>query len=558
MGGTDSRGCSGSSGRPPSVGGRLGLSLFFLFFFALGSVFGLFVVCEFGRALSQRLWKKTPCMIVSSEVREQHAAGSPFAFVVSYRYEQAGRSYAGSVYKRNYSKSDTYSDAQTLAQEYPAGSSTLCHVNPRNPGEAVLRRDSLTIGLFVLVPLIFLALGAGGLYGTWTRRASTSPQALATTAIHTGGRKKYALAGLLGVFALAGGAMLYPLGLRPIAETLDAQSWVATPCRVLRAEVRSHDSDDGTTYSVYILYEYKIDGQTYKSDRYSFVGGSSSGCRGKARVVEQYRTAAHPICYVDPHHPARAVLRRGFHAGLLIVLVPLAFLLVGVGGAYGVLKHRGPAAVPSVSVLRAGNGGPVVLRPRHSPLAKLAGAVLIAVFSNLINVLMLAKVADDLRQGHRNGPLLLLLVLFGAFGIGTLALVVYQFLAAFNPRATLELSSSVIPLGATAELIWSLRGRTTRIREFAVTLRGIEETRYQKGTHTYTDRNTFYELELYRTSDPHEIAAGQVGFVLPQDTMHSFEAENNKILWNLDIHGSIKHWPDVKESFKLTVTPTAA
>jgi hypothetical protein len=148
-----------------------------------------------------------------------------------------------------------------------------------------------------------------------------------------------------------------------------------------------------------------------------------------------------------------------------------------------------------------------------------------------------------------------MLVPFGAIGVGALVFVGYRFLALFNPRPTLELSASVIPLGGAAELRWSFSGRTSRIGEFTATLRGVEETRYQKGTHTYTDRNTFYEMELYRTSEASEIAAGQVGFVVPPDTMHSFEAQNNKIFWNLDIHGSIKHWPDVKESFRITVTP---
>jgi hypothetical protein len=90
-----------------------------------------------------------------------------------------------------------------------------------------------------------------------------------------------------------------------------------------------------------------------------------------------------------------------------------------------------------------------------------------------------------------------------------------------------------------------------------VTLRGIEQATYSKGTSTCTDRNTFHETELYRTSDPSEVASGQVGFIMPQHTMHSFEAENNKILWRLGLHGSIKGWPDVKESFQITVTPAA-
>jgi hypothetical protein len=200
----------------------------------------------------------------------------------------------------------------------------------------------------------------------------------------------------------------------------------------------------------------------------------------------------------------------------------------------------------------------VLLRPRYSPLVKFLGAVLLAVICNLINGLMLSELLTSHQRGHLNGMLLLMLIPFGAVGVGMLAFVGYRFLALFNPHPNLELSSSVIPLGGAAELRWGLSGRTSRIEEFTVTLRGVEETKYRRGTKTYTDRHTFYELELHRTSAANEIAAGQIGFVVPPDTMHSFEAENNKILWSLDIHGSIRHWPDVQESFRITVTPARA
>ena len=90
-----------------------------------------------------------------------------------------------------------------------------------------------------------------------------------------------------------------------------------------------------------------------------------------------------------------------------------------------------------------------------------------------------------------------------------------------------------------------------------VTLRGIEEATYRRGTNTCTDKNTFYEMELYKTTHTTEIASGQVGVILPQETMHSFEADNNKIIWNLDVRGDIQRWPDVKESFKITIVPAA-
>jgi hypothetical protein len=570
--GMDSRRCNGDRGRPPSVVGRLGLSLFFLFFSAMGSLFEVFLVREFGRALGQRTWMKTSCQVVSSDVQERPGDKTPYLFAVSYQYEYAGRRYTGSAYKRNYSGSDKYSEAQTLVQKYPPGSSLFCYVNAGNPDEAVLRRDSLAIGLVLLFPLIFVLIGAGGIYFIWRKPRPEAEKPIAATAVRQDGKRigKYGLAALFAVFALVGGIMLYPLAIKPIAWTIAAESWTPTPCQILRAEVRSHDSDDGTTYSVSILYQYEFQGQTYKSDRYEFVGGSSSGYQGKARVVEQYRAAANPICYVDPGHPSQAVLKRGLQAKLLLALLPLTFLLIGIGGL--VATRRGRTALDDQTVkswlgrqpakasdglatLRVADGGREALKPQFSAQAKFIGVTVVAVFWNGIVSIFVSSTIGGFRHGDPSWFGMLFLLPFVAIGLGLIAGAAYQFLAIFNPRPTLELSSSTLPLGAAAELTWSFSGRTSRISEFVVTLRGVEEARYRKGTSTYTDRNTFYEMEIYRTSDPNEIAAGQVGFVVPQGTMHSFEAENNKILWTLDARGSIRHWPDVKESFKITVTP---
>lgn len=568
-------GRKGDSDKPLSAGGRLGLSLFFFFFFAMGSLFEVFIIREFGRAMGQRSWKKVPCTIVSSEVQERNDSKEPYAFAVSYTYEYGGQAYTGSSYKRNYSGSDKYSTTQRLVQKYPSGRNSFCHVNRAAPGQAVLKRDSMAIGLIIFFPLIFVAIGAGGLYFLWKKQSPETAKPIAATALRatrTKGLGKYGLAALFALFAIVGGGMLYPLGIKPIAKTIAAESWVTTPCRVLQAEVRSHDSDDGTTYSIYILYRYEFNGQTYKSDRYEFVGGSSSGYRGKARTVALYEAASNPVCYVNPDNPSEAVLKRGFHAKLLLALFPLPFLLIGVGGLTATLRGkiavRGGTTKPwlaqqparalnDLAILRGTDSGRAVLTPKLSAKSKFIGITLVAVFWNgIVSIFVVSKI-NDFRHGDSSWFGLLFLLPFVAVGLGLIGGAVYQLLAMFNPRPTLELSSSVIPLGGAAELSWSFSRQTHRIHELTVTLRGVEEAKYRRGTSTYTDRNTFYEMELHRTPDAHEIASGQVGFVLPQDTMHSFEAENNKILWSLDLHGHIKGWPDVKESFQITVTPTA-
>jgi hypothetical protein len=565
----------GDGGRPPGAVGKLGLSLFFFFFFALGSLFEVLIIREFGRALGQRSWKKIPCTIISSDVQERTDREKPYAFAVHYTYKYGGQPYTGSAYKRRYSGSDKYSATQQLVQKYPPGHNGSCYVDPADPGQAVLKRDSIAVGLVIFFPLIFVAIGAGGIYFLWKKQPPETAKPIAATALperRAKGLGKYGLATLFALFAMIGGALLYPLGIKPIAKTIAAESWVATPCRVLRAEVRSHDSDDGTTYSVYILYQYEFQGQTYKCDRYEFIGGSSSGYQGKARVVRQYRAAANPVCYVNPEDPFEAVLKRGFHAKLLLALVPLFFLLMGVGGLIPALRGKMPTndgpsrlwtaprqegASCDLSTPRVTESGRAVLTPRFSPRVKFIGMTILALLGNGVFLLFTWGPISSLLHGHPNWLGLLFVSPLIALGIGLVGGAVYHGLALSNPRPTLELSSGTVPLGGAAELRWSFSGQTGRIDEFTVTLRGVEEARYRQGTSTCTDRNTFYEMELYRTADANEIASGQVGFAMPPDTMYSFEAENNKILWNLAIRGSIESWPDVKESFPITVTPSA-
>jgi hypothetical protein len=525
-----------------------------LLFLAAGVFFEIVTIREFGRVLGQRSWRKIPCTITCGEVQEEGRGERPFVFITGYTYEHQGRSHEGSVYRRSYKGSETYSDAQKIARRYPVGLSLSCYVNPDDPTQAVLERESLAIGLFVLLPLVFVLIGAGGLYGTWFAKPKAD-RPIAAKPIAKSKKAKYGLAAFFGLFAAAGLGMLYPLGIKPIAKTLDARSWVETPCRVLHAEVRSHEGDDSTTYSVYILYEYEFNGQIYKNDRYDFMGGSSSGREGKSRVVERYRTDPNPVCYVNPANPAEAILRRGFHAKLLFALFPLPFLLVGLGGAYFTLRGKKRTDFRDVSLLRPHDGPPTVLKPKHSPLTKLAAMVLVALFWNGIISFLIAEVVAGFRQGHPNWFLLLFSLPFVAVGLVLAGVVIHRFLALFNPRPTLEISTATIPLGGAAELRWRMSGKVARISELTVKLIGIEQATYRRGTKTHTDRHTFYDMELYRTSQPGDVAVGQVGFAIPHETMHTFEADNNKILWSLELHGDIKRWPDVKESFPIEIVP---
>ncbi|MHC4886361.1 MAG: hypothetical protein ACYTGH_14885, partial [Planctomycetota bacterium] len=82
---------------------------------------------------------------------------------------------------------------------------------------------------------------------------------------------------------------------------------------------------------------------------------------------------------------------------------------------------------------------------------------------------------------------------------------------------------------------------------------GEESATYTQGTNTRTDTETFLELPLHES--PSIQPGGDAEGLLPLDTMHSFEAENNKIEWSIQVTGEIPWWPDIDESFPVTVLP---
>ena len=129
--------------------------------------------------------------------------------------------------------------------------------------------------------------------------------------------------------------------MRPALQVFSALSWSEVECEIVSSQVRSHSGDDSVTYSVDVLYRYEFGGREYRSNRYQFMGGSSSGYDRRARIVEALPAGAVTPCYVDPDEPSEAVIERGFTPDTLFGLLPLLFAIVGLAGlvfAIGVLR----------------------------------------------------------------------------------------------------------------------------------------------------------------------------------------------------------------------------
>ena len=334
-------GASEKRGLPGKILG----SLFFLPFLAIGLMFTGLMVYGFFTSLRTLLWDETPCTIVKSEVEEHPDAANSseaYLFTVAYTYTVNGQRYSSDRYRPGYSGSSQIEEARKLADRYPAGSPAVCYVNPGQPSSAMLRRPNFWSILFLPFPLLFVAVGGGGLYMLWRPEGA---QKLVEGGVEGISRRlgpRGCMTAFFALFFLAGaGFSLFFLA--PAVKVLRAKSWPTTTCTILSSQVRTHPSDDGgPTFSVDVLYTYAWGGRGYKSDRYQFLGGSSGGYQTKERIVRRLPPLTRVPCYVNPDQPAEAVLNRDFSSEYAIGLVPLLFVLVGLGGMIFALRGKLP------------------------------------------------------------------------------------------------------------------------------------------------------------------------------------------------------------------------
>jgi len=371
----------------------------------------------------------------------------------------------------------------------------------------------------------------------------------------------------------------------PVWRTISAREWHTTAAQIVRSEVGVHSSSDGTTYSIDITYRYTVDGKQYESKRYDFDAfTSSSGRSGKEEVVAQYPAGSSTFCYYDPSNPSMAVLNRDFSLATLVGLFFLIFVLVGAGALYGGVRTLRPPRHSAIGFSRKdsideaanhgsdvddpwpvylprpgtrGNVGPLVLKPSSSRVTKFVMLLVMAMIFGGVSVFLAAQSFDSHAKGRPEWGLTLMTVLFSLATMAIFAGAIYSFLALFNPTAAIEVDSDIFVLGDSINIGWQLSGNARRIKHLRIYLHGEEQTTYRRGTNTYTDRQTFAELNVVETSDLATGATGRQSIRIPSDTMHSFRATHNNVVWRLCVRGSIPRWPDLSDNYDITIAPTA-
>jgi len=144
---------------------------------------------------------------------------------------------------------------------------------------------------------------------------------------------------------------------------------------------------------------------------------------------------------------------------------------------------------------------------------------------------------------------------FVLVGLGLIGGAVYTLAAIFNPKVELALSTGAVERGGSFDVAWQLSGRTSIVNSVKVTIEGEESATYRRGTDTITATNVFCSMPIAEVTESQDIEFGSVSATIPADTMHTFSADRNKILWRITVVGDIPYWPDIKETYEFRVKP---
>ncbi len=524
------------------IAGKLMFSAFGLFFAFIGTQFVKQEWSGLQETKAMQQWVQTPCTLVSSELKDD---GEDFRLEVSYRYEVGGKIFTSTRYgKRPCYTAETIGEIDQLQKKLQPGKTFNCHYNPANPAEAVFDLPSMK-GARGSVAFTLFFPGFGLLFATlpWLRgrkRKKEEPAEAPPKATGRSGKRVLILFGA--VFALFGSIALVPMLIIPLQKTNAAKTWASVPATVVSSKVKSHASDDSTTYSPYIAYRYEVGGEEYLGDQYSFMGGSGSGRDSKVQIVRQYPKGRTIGIYVNPGDPTESVIKRDASKSLLFGLVPLVFVCVGAGVMVAGFRAKKAKLDPGQAQER------VVVLKGTTPLGKAIGITLFTVIWNGV-VFFLFK---------SEAPLLFRAV-FGGVGIIVILATIHSILALFNPRPTVEITPGDIRPGTSVALRWRLGGRADRIGKLTLSLQCLrvttETSGHGKNRSTRTVKTPIYNDELLATDRQNEIAQGTLQFRIPEEKPCSIPGNDGGIQWQLLFHGDIPRWPDLKQELPFIVYP---
>lgn len=145
------------------VGTVVGTAFFGIFLVVGAGMSYFFFVKPLLNVLDARGWQEVPCTIVSSRVKQHNDSdGSTYSVEITFDYQVGGEQFRSDRYKFMSSSSSGRSGKQAVVDQYPPGQQAVCFVDPNDHSQAVIERGMTLDMLLGLIPLLFFAVGLGG------------------------------------------------------------------------------------------------------------------------------------------------------------------------------------------------------------------------------------------------------------------------------------------------------------------------------------------------------------------------------------------------------------
>ena len=112
------------------------------------------------QARETKKWISVSATVEASKVKSSIEDGNDvYKPYIAYRYELDGEEYIGDRYSIMEASSSGKSAKEKIVREYPVGHVFSVFVNPTNPSESVINRDSRASFVFCVFPFMFIGIG---------------------------------------------------------------------------------------------------------------------------------------------------------------------------------------------------------------------------------------------------------------------------------------------------------------------------------------------------------------------------------------------------------------
>lgn len=322
--------------------------------------------------------------------------------------------------------------------------------------------------------------------------------------------------------------------------------WQEASCVIQRVEVIEEQDDEGKkTKHAVVTFTLEREGRTYLiTERDPRKAGKPEQAAAKLPVETRVS------CRYDPQNPSLASLDvASFPAGVLLAgLVPLSWLLIGLGGIWAHIP-RGRLSARAI---------PRELAFRLEPAPSGDDEVFTSWFGIFFGLFWNGALTPFLLGAPEALPCLSLHLGVGGFFTWAWAKPVLQRLRLGD--TVVEVSREGLFPGASFDVKVVQPGAAS-IHAVRVGLCCEEVAEYTEGTTTRTERHEATRIELasdfdVRISPARPLVLRGSG-ALPPDAMTTFEASNNQIRWFFRVQIDAPGMPPREEQFPVRVGPEA-